>query len=200
MRSYSTQTLEMDEEQVLIHSPREYLALVDLETYPAFVGKATDHLDMIAHLSAQLRALTAVAWGSPKGTLHLRLVMTEDDRVVEREARSSYCTTASGWVRTQGRLCLTSHDRLYDCARHQTHDVLREERLPKNARPQVLLVPPGVYWVLIYYHFPFPFGGGSAEQPHVEPKNHYTVTLRRYPFPAHRVAPVRLPGFVPTMV
>ncbi len=62
MRSHLTHTLSLNEETVLVHNAREYLALVDLETYPPFVARRPDRLDMMAHFSAQMRALTAVAW------------------------------------------------------------------------------------------------------------------------------------------
>jgi hypothetical protein len=112
-------------------------------------------------------------------------------------ALSECRTTASGWVRTSGRLCFTSHDRLFDCEHHQTHSVLREERLPKDSQPHVLAVPPGIYSVQVFYHYPFPYGGGIASAPSAKPKNHFTVILRHYAFPAPRVAPVRLPGLLP---
>lgn len=197
MRSYSTHTLQVDGEAVVSHSGREYLALVDVESYPSFVSKEVDHLDMMAHLYGQMKALTAVAWGAPGKMLNVRFVLTEHDRTADHIALSECRTTASGWVRTSGRLCFTSHDRLFDCAHHQTHSVLRKERLPKDSRPHVLAVPPGIYSVQIFYHYPFPYGGGIASGPSAKPKIHFTVILRHYAFPAPRVAPVRLPGLLP---
>jgi hypothetical protein len=187
----------MGEETIVTHSPREYLALVDVESYPSFVAREVDHLDMMAHLFAQMKALTAVAWGAPGQPLNIRFLLTENDRVAERMASADCHTLASGWVRTNGQLCFTSHDRLFDCARHRTHDVLRDERLPKIARPHVLAVPPGVYSVQVIYHLAFPYGGGIDGQTAAEPKVHFTVILRHYPFPAPRAAPVRLPGLIP---
>jgi len=187
----------MGQETILTHSPREYLALVDVESYPAFVAKETDHLDMVAHLYAQMKALTAVAWGAPGEVLRILLHLTEDDRVIERMASAHGPIFASGYVRTAGQLCFTSHDRLFDCARHRTHDVLREERLPKNARPHVLTVPPGVYSVQVFYHLASPNGGDGDGRSAAEPKAHFTVILRHYPFPPPRAAPVRLPGLMP---
>lgn len=182
---------------VLSHSGREYLALVDVETYSSFVARDVDHLDMMAHLFGQMKALTAVAWGAPGRELNVRFVVTQDDRTADHIALSGCRTTASGWVRTSGRLCFTSHDRLFDCAHHRTHDVLREERLPKNSRPHVLAVPPGIYSVQIFYHVPFPYGGGSEFMSSTKPKVHFTVILRHYAFPAPRIAPTRLPGLIP---
>ena len=179
---------------VLSHSGREYLAVVDVESYPSFVAKDVDHLDMMAHLYAQMKALTAVAWGAPGKTFEVRFVLTDNDRTADHVAHSECRTTASGWVRTSGRLCFTSHDRLFDCAHHRTHDVLREERLPKISRPHVLAVPPGIYSVQVFYHFPFPYGGGTPTVSSAKLKIHFSVILRHYAFPAPRVAPIRLPG------
>ena len=196
MRSHLTHTLSLNEETVLVHNAREYLALVDLETYPAFVGEETDHLDMVAHLSEQMRSLTAVAWGAPSKTLNIRFRVTEDDHMVQHTATHDCHTTASGTLRThEGRLCLTSHDRIVDCACHRNRRVLREQRrLSIEALPHVLLVPPGIYQVHIFYHFSFPFGGGDMWHHPTEPKVHFTVILRHYSFPPPRVAPVRLSG------
>jgi len=182
---------------VLSHLGHEYLALVDVESYPSFVARDVDHLDMMAHLSSQMRALTAVAWGAPGQPLNVRFVLTDDDRTSDHVIPSDCLTTAAGWIRTDGRLCFTSHDRLFDCAHHRTHDVLREERLPKNCRPHVLAVPPGIYLVQVFYHFAFPYGGGNSAAPPPMPKFHFTVILRHYAFPAPRVAPTRLPGLIP---
>jgi hypothetical protein len=197
VRSYSTHTLQVGGSVVLSHAGHEYLAVVDVESYPSFVARDVDHLDMIAHLYVQMKALTAVAWGAPGRMLNVRFLLTEDDRTADHVAPSGCLTTASGWVRTSGRLCFTSHDRLFDCAHHRTHDVLREERLPKNSRPHVLAVPPGIYAVQVFYHYPFPYGGGSQTVPSATPKIHFSVILRRYAFPAARVAPARLPGLIP---
>lgn len=197
MRSRIAHTLHVGEEITLTHAPREYLALVDVETYPAFIAKEVDHLDMLAHLSTQMKALTAVAWGAPGHPLRIHFQVTEDDRVLDRMAMMHCQTFASGWVRTGGQLCLTSHHRLYDCARHRTHDVLREEDLPRESQPHVLHVPPGVYSVQIFYHLAFPYGGEIHGEHAPEPKFHFTVILRHYAFPPPRVAPVRLPGLIP---
>jgi hypothetical protein len=187
----------MDEGKIVAHHPREYFALVDIETYPAFAGPDADHLDIMAHLHTQARALTAVAWGAPDATLHLRFYLTENDQLVNRLAPSGCGTTASGWVRTtSGQLCLTSHDRLVDCARHRDHGLLRRQRLPRNDRPILLNVPPGTYSVLVLFHLPF-----AALPSHPVPGApipvHYTVLLRHYALPAPRVAPIRLPGLQP---
>jgi hypothetical protein len=198
VRFYSTHTLQIGDGVVVSHKGHEYLALVDVESYPSFVAKDVDHLDMMAHLFGQMKALTAVAWGAPGQPLNIRFLVTADDRVADHITFSHCRTTASGWVRTSGRLCFTSHDRLFDCAHHRTHDVLREERLPKNSRPHVLAVPPGIYSVQVFYHFLFPYGGGIEAVPTAKPKLHFSVILRHYAFPAPRVAPMRLPSLIPS--
>ena len=116
--------------------------------------------------------------------------------MVQHTATHDCHTTASGTLRThEGRLCLTSHDRIVDCACHRNRRVLREQRrLSIEALPHVLLVPPGIYQVHIFYHFSFPFGGGDMWHHPTEPKVHFTVILRHYSFPPPRVAPVRLSG------
>jgi hypothetical protein len=151
---------------------------------------------MMAHLSSQMRALTAVAWGAQGRMLNTRFIVTEDDRTADHVAPSGCLTTASGWVRTNGRLCFTSHDRLFDCAQHRAHDLLREEHIPKISRPHVLAVPPGIYSVQVFYHFPFPYGGGRQTGPSTKSEIHFSVILRHYAFPAPRVAPIRLPGLI----
>jgi hypothetical protein len=198
MPTRPARTLKPDRDEYFAYCPSEYLAIVDLESYQTFVGKGADHLDMMAHLHTQMKALTAAAWGAPPRALNFRLRVTEDDRVVEHSAYSRHTATASGWVRTSGQLVLTSHDRLFDCAMHRTHDLFHGQRLPKLSQPRLLRVPPGIYAVLVYYHFPFTDPRWAEGEPWSESKIHYTVLLRHYPFPAPRVAPVRLSaGLIP---
>ena len=47
---------------------------------PPSSPKDVDHLDMMAHLYGQMKALTAVAWGAPGKVLHVRFLLTDDDR------------------------------------------------------------------------------------------------------------------------
>jgi len=151
MRPYFTHTLEMDREEIMAPGPSEGLAIVDLQSYPAFVGKETDQLDLMAHLQRQMCALTATAWRAPGKNIPVKVLLTDDYRAMERKIGSNQRVFASGWVRThRGQLCLTHHDRLYDCARHRTHGLLREEHLPKDARPHLLNGPPGVYSINIF--------------------------------------------------
>src|SRR5260221_14224257 len=145
MRPYSTHALAMDREETFAHGPSEALALVDLETYPPFVSERADQLDLMAHLYGQTRALTAIAWNVPGATLSLRLILTEDDDALERLARFRYGTTASGWVRTYGQLCLVNHDRLLACAHDRALDLLHAGHQAKNSRPRLLNAPPAPY-------------------------------------------------------
>jgi len=197
VRSYSTHQLEIGSGKVLAHAGHEYLALVDVESYPTFVAKDVDYLDMMAHLSGQRKALTAVAWGAPGRQFTIGFVVTEDDRT-ENHVRLSECRAiASGTLRTHGQVCFTSHDRLFHCAQNRTHDLLREQHAPKEERPHVLNVPPGMYAVQVYYHLPLPHGGGMPTDSSAKTAVHFTVILRHYAFPAPRIAPVRLPGLIP---
>jgi hypothetical protein len=91
-------------------------------------------------------------------------------------------------------LCLVSHDRLIDCARHRGHDLLKSGRLPKGGRPHVLNVPSGIYYILVYYRFPYPNGNHPGYMSALDEEYDYTIYLHHYPHPAPRVAPVRLTG------
>jgi len=198
MRPYFTHILEPGHEEVFTHGPSESLAIVDLESYESFVGKEDDRLDLMAHLCGQMTALTAVMWETPRKILHLRLALTEDHRALERMTRSNRKASASGWVRTHGgQLCVTNHDRLYDCAHDRSHDLLRGEPLPRLSRPRVLNVPPGVYSIHVFYDPPARNGYGAEAKSDAKPQVHSTIILRHYAFPAPHLTPMRLPGFMP---
>jgi hypothetical protein len=194
VRSYSTQKLEAGTDLVVSQAAQEYLALVDLETYSPFVGHAADRLDMMVHLQNQMNALTAFAWDVPDRPLDIRLILTGDHQAMERVTFSNRPPSASGTVRTYGDLCLVGRDRLVDCARNSEHSLLKGDRLPKERRPQVLHVPPGIFYVLAYYRFPYPDGHNPGYSSQSEAKHDYTLFLHHYPHPAPRVAPVRLSG------
>jgi hypothetical protein len=194
MRSYSSHTLVAGEEAVLSQPADQYLALVDLETYSSFVGPEADRLDMMVHLQDQMNALTAFSWDVPDQPLNIRLVFTGDHQAMERVTFSNRPPSASGTVRTHGDLCLVGHDRLLDCARNREHSVLKGNRLPKESRPHLLRVPPGILYILAYYRFPYPDGNHPGYSSHAEAKHDYTIFLHHYPHPPPRVAPVRLTG------
>jgi hypothetical protein len=198
MKAAETQSIEMNQETVLTHVPGAALALVDVETYPAFIGQKADRLDMMAHFSDQMRALTILSWKAPEEAGRFRLLLTEDDYVVERIGRSNPAQIASGNLRTYGQVLLTTHEHLFDCARHRTHGLMRTESGTKSAQSQVLNVSPGVYAISLYYHAPFQVGQDVPETRGPENEIDYTFIMRHYAFPPPRVAPVRLsPGFIP---
>ena len=192
MREHPTH-LTVNREKVFTHGPSASLALVDVETYPAFVGKGADHLDMLAHMSTQMQALTAVTWTSPERALSLHFLVIEGGRPVSEVAPFHYTATASGWVRTSGSLCFTDQEHLQHCARDRSIDLLNGAGLSKAFRPRVLEVPPGIYSVLILDQSPD--SKGAVDPSRAQAKVHYSVLLRHYPFPAPRLVPVRLPGF-----
>jgi len=197
MSGRATETLGLNGEKTFMHGPCESLALVDVETYPAFVDKKADRLDMMAHFSAQMQALTVLSWKAPEKARRLRLLVTENDFVIERMGRSGAVQIASGNLRTYGQICLATHAHLFDCARHRTHSLLRGATGSKTGHPQVLNVPPGVYAITLYADNAFhvsPADAGEGAEPIID----YTIILRHYAFPPPRVAPVRLSaGFLP---
>ena len=198
MRPYSTHLLETNGEEVFIHGPSESLAIVDLESYESFVAEKADLLDLMAHLQRQMKTLTAVAWRVPRELLNLRVILAEDHRPMEQMTQSNRHASASGWVRTHGgQLCLTNHDRLYDCAHDRSHDLLRGAPLPKLSRPHVLNVSPGIYSVHVFYDPPSRYGYGLETKSGAKSQVHSTIILRHYAFPAPRLTPTRLPGFMP---
>ena len=199
MRSLITHTLEKDGDEVPVNSFSENLALVDVESYPAFIDKAADYFDLMAHLSGQKQALTAMAWKAPDHAVNLTLRLTEDDHIFE-QTRAHRFMIASGHVRSYGQMCLTTHERLFDSARHRTHTLLRTGRLPNLSPSRLLHVPPGIYSISVYYNGSLSSGTGELNGSEVAPKSDYTVLLHHYPFPPKRIAPVRLSGLKPWIV
>ena len=198
MSAYFTHDLETNREEVIAFSLTPSLSIVDVESYRTFVNPKADNLDLMVHLHDQLNALTAFTWDVPDRPLNLRLVVTDDHRAMERLTFANRPPSASGTVRTHGSLCLLSHDRLIDCARHRTHDLLKGGRLPTGGRPHVLKVPSGIFYILVYYRFPDPPGSHPGYLSASDGASDYTVYLHHYPHPAPRVAPVRLTrGLIP---
>ena len=194
MSAYFTHALEMNREEVITYSPSASLSIVDVDSYQTFVSKEADKLDMMVHLQNQLSQLTAFTWDVPDRPLNLRLILSDDHRAMERITFSNRPPSASGTVRTHGNLCLVSHDRLLDCARHRDHGLLKGGRMPKGGRPHVLKVPSGIYYMLVYYRFPFADGSRPGYMSPFAVAPDYTIFLHHYPHPAPRVAPVRLSG------
>jgi len=190
MSAPAVQTIELNQEKVFSHHPGDCLAFVDLETYPAYVAKKVDRLDMMAHFSRQMQALTALSWKAPETAQRLRLLVTENDFLVERLGRTSPAQIASGNLRTYGQICLATHAHFFDCAKHRTHGLLRS--VAKTPPPQVLNVPPGVYAITMYYDAPFHLHLPESDRVRGGAEIDYTIILRHYPFPPPRVAPTRL--------
>ena len=184
----------MNREEVLRLAPSNSLALVDMESYQTYVGKKADDLDMMVHLQNQMNALTAFAWDVRDRSLNLRFVLTSDHQTMERIKYTNRPPSASGTIRTHGALCLVRHDRLLDCGRNPRHGLLNGARLPKEGRPHVFKVPPGILYVLVYYRFPYPDGNHPGYATQAEARHDYTIFLHHYPHPAPRIAPVRLTG------
>ena len=192
MRAEITHQLGRNRELRLEHGPTTYLALVDLDSYPEFAGEKTDYLDLLAHLTRQTEALTAVMCEVAEMPLRLKLVLVESQVEAERLEHSGHRMVFSGRVRTSGRLCLAGQERLLDSARHRRPRLTRATRLLSDQRPQVLLVPSGVYEVSIFTAARRWAGvEASPEAPH------YTLVLRHFPHPPPRVAPVRLGSLIP---
>jgi hypothetical protein len=171
MRSRLTHDFRRELELRFEHESHACLAIVDLDSYPAFAGGKPDRLDLLRHLCVQTQALTATMWETPDALLSLRIVLARDHRTVEDLRNSGHHVFADGWVRSGGRLCLAGHDRLLDSAGHRDHDLLRSRRIADTRAPRVLLVPPGVYAVTV---FSGPAAGAEPE---------YTIVLRHYPSP-----------------
>jgi hypothetical protein len=167
------------------HSAQSCLALVDLESYPASPhanGRNFDRLDLLQHLCVQMDALTATMWETPDANLRLRLLWAPDHHVVDQLHTSGHHVFAAGWVRTGGRIGLTSQDRLLDSAR-RGDPFLRTGYFRGAGRVRTLLVPPGTYDVIVF--------AGKAGCEDLD----YTVVLRHYPPPPPRLQPVRLRSF-----
>jgi hypothetical protein len=189
MRSNLTHDFREDRELVLEHRSHTYLALVDLESYPAFARKSLDYLDMLEHLCRQMEALTATMWEVPDGTLRLKFVLTSDQAVGDRLYQTGHRVVAGGSVRSYGKLCLASHDRLFASARQRNRPLLHHRRSADARSPRLLLVPSGIYGVTV-------FSGTSASSRWMGEKDEidYTIVLRHNPHPAPRLHPIRLPG------
>ncbi|MCE0484208.1 MAG: hypothetical protein LV479_08225 [Methylacidiphilales bacterium] len=192
MPASTTHALDFNQEVIVTQRPGESLALVDPETYPSFIGAKADRLDLMAHLHDQALALSAFSWLVKNRAIKLRVVVTGDHRAMERLTFSNRPPSASGTLRTFGRLCLVGHDRLLDCARHRKYTLFTGGDIPRGGRPQLFQVPSGIYYALVYYHFPYPDGARPGYTRNSDRETDYTVFLHHYPHPPPRVAPVRL--------
>ena len=184
MRSLLTHDLRSEPECRFEQRAGSFLAIVDVDSYPAFVSKKADRLDVVQHLSHEMCTLTAAMWEVPDAILRLHLIWAPDDTVNDRLLKSGRRAFAGGAVRTFGRLGIANDQQLLDRAHRPEGNLLRGGR---NA-PHLLLVPSGVYHLGVYGKAPRTPSTGEIE---------YTVVLAHHPHPAPRLQPVRLNGMLP---
>ena len=190
MRRYLSHELEMGGQEIIEHRAKEFLALVDLESYPSLGNKQADHLDVLAHVCQQAQALKAVMWETPEDTLRLKFMLT-DRGSASNEMHRTHRLVFDGCVRTtSGQLCLTDDEQILATARRGYRDVLQGRQVSLERQPHVFNVPPGVISVGVFCERPL--GISIPELNHM--KFDYVVLMRHYPFPPPRVAPVRLTG------
>ncbi len=190
MKRYLSHELEMGGQETFEHRAKEFLAIVDLESYPSLIDKKADHLDVLAHICKQAQALTAVMWETPDDTLRLKFMLTDRSRI-SNELNRTHRLVFDGCVRTtSGQLCLTDDEQLLTGARRGDRDVLQGRRVSPERRPHVLNVPPGVINVGVFCERSHGFSIPELEQTKID----YLVLMRHYPFPPPRVAPVRISG------
>lgn len=190
MRRYLSHELEMGGQETLEHRAKEFLAIVDLESFPILSDRKADHLDILAHACQQAQALTAVMWETPADTLRLKFLLTDRARL-SNELHRTHRLVFDGCVRTtNGKLCLTDDEQLLAAARRGERDLLHGQAAPSERCPRVINVPPGVINVAVFCERSS--GIDIPELKHT--KIDYVVLMRHYPFPPPRVAPVRITG------
>jgi hypothetical protein len=150
-----------------------FLALVDLETYPAFIAAKADHLDLLQHLCRQMEALTATMWEVPAGEVTLQLHWQADD---PRHAASGILPIASGNIRTSGRLALLNDESLLAAAQNLHGSLTQQPGV------HILHLPAGIYAVSVH------------NAPTHPAALTYAVTLNHHPHPPPRLQPIRLGG------
>ena len=190
MRRYLSHELEMGGQETFEHRAKQFLALVDLESYPSFADKNADHLDVWAHVCRQAQALTAVMWETPSDTLRLKFIFTDRARI-SNELHRTHRLVFDGCVRTtSGQLCLTDDEQLLAGARRGDRDVLHGRATSPERCPHLFNVTPGVINVGVFCE-----RSNGIDIPELEhARIDYVVLMRHYPFPPPRVAPVRLTG------
>lgn len=172
--------MEKEVEVVFRHTPAPaYLAIVDLNEYQFFVAEGLEYHQMLAHLGRQRSKMTAVAWGCPEKELCIRLIFTRDHLAFQ--SIKTYSSAFQGWIKTQGRLCFTSHGGLYHCAIDEQGSLAEEMTSPIDTYvSRELLVPAGMYSIIVYRHFPW--FEGDQDAPLLGEGIHFTVILRCYDF------------------
>ena len=158
-------------------SARAFVALVDLESYPAWVSEKADRLDLLQHLCHEMEVLTATMWEVPEGRVGLQFHWQKDDPA--RASLASDMPLASGNIRTSGRLGLVADEALLAAARKLCGDPADHDGVHQ------LLVPPGIYAVTVR---------NFAESLNSLGQVSYAVTLNHHPHPPPRLQPVRLGG------
>ena len=190
MRRYHSHDLEMGGHETIDHHAKRYLAIVDLESYPSFIGAKADHLDVLTHMTRETEALHAVMWETPGATLKLKFLLTESAQI-SNDLLRTHRLVFDGCVRTlNGQLCLTDDEELLAAARRKDGDLLHGKAASEARSPHVLQVPPGVISVGVFCER----SNGHSSPELRRARADYTVLMRRYPFPPPRVAPVRLTG------
>ena len=190
MRRNLSHELEMGGQETLDHRAKEFLAILDLESYSSLGNKSADHLDVLAHMCLQTQALTAVMWETPPDTLRLKFMLTDRGRISDELTRT-HRLVFDGCVRTtSGQLCLTDDEQLLAGARRGERNPLRSRAWSRERRPRLLNVPPGVINVGVFCERSHGIHIPELEHSKID----YVVLMRHYPFPPPRVAPVRLTG------
>jgi hypothetical protein len=190
MSRYFSHELEMEGQESIDHHAKSYLAIIDLESYPALEDRKADHLDVLSHICLQVQALNAVMWETPADTLKLRFLLTGQPQRSHELART-HRLIFDGCVRTtSGQLCLTDDERLLAAARRGERDLLHGRASSETQCPHILNVPPGVINVAVFCE-----RSTGVRIPELDHETFdYTVLMRHFPFPPPRVAPVRLSG------
>jgi hypothetical protein len=183
MSDHITHNMEKLNEVIFDHSAAAYLAIVDADSYQFFSSADLDYYGMLAHLGKQMALRTCVAWGCPEDKLTVRLVFTTDHKAFE--SVTQYASAFQGWVRTAGRLYFSSHGELYHCATNPKWTVFSfpREKSQDVFDSRELIVPAGIYSVIVFRHFPW--FEGAQDAPLLGGGTHYTVILRHYENESH---------------
>lgn len=168
-------TLADGQELLFTHLPDPaYLAIVDVETYQAYVSESLDYQGMIEHLGREMGFGHAIAWGCPESTLRIRIRVAGDYPLAEMA--QPYSAAFHSWIRTSGNLCFTSHDNLYHSATASDWCLNGPDDGPEVFRPRQLCVPEGVYGMIVFRHFPW--YEGDQEAPHLNDGVNYSIVLQ----------------------
>jgi hypothetical protein len=177
-----THNMEQEGEIVFKHTPDPaYLAVVDAASYQFFAAPGLEYDGMLTHLGKQMAMRTCVAWGCPEKELTIRLVFTRDHTALE--SVTNYASGLQRWVRSAGRLYFSSHGELYHCACHPDWKPFSGSKSPDTLISHELVVPAGIYSVIVLRHFRW--FEGDQDAPLLGDGTHYTIILRHYPDESH---------------